>query len=332
MKRQRGIYRRKGRDGWHGRVPVNGRLRQKRLGETYKEALTERKRIMEAGGLKPVVTVSQAVDSWISNQVAMRRSSERDRDMIAARAERHLTAFLGYDHVSRLDYERLTEYRLWLDGRGLSTRTVFHILSDLRSMLRWLDRTGRIARNPFDPALLPRVRDVIQRPYSEDEVADLCALPGELGFQLRLGFGSGMRFGDLCRLERSQHFDGSALTIVAEKTGRVVRVPMEPALALEIASRVGRLFLRSSGSSGSFNRTVQQKSGIIDFHAHGMRHTFAHRLRDRGLHMTDIQDLLGHASVITTERYLRRVVSQSVTESVTSIAKPLRTGTRHERS
>ena len=58
-------------------------------------------------------------------------------------------------------------------------------------------------------------------------------------------------------------------------------------------------------SPGSFTRVVRKLSGIADFHPHRMRHTFACSWLEQGGSLAALQQVLGHASIVTTQRYAR---------------------------
>ena len=61
----------------------------------------------------------------------------------------------------------------------------------------------------------------------------------------------------------------------------------------------------SFDKSPSFNYHVRKLSGIERFHAHQMRHKFACWWLERGNSLAALQQVLGHASVVTTQRYAR---------------------------
>ena len=68
---------------------------------------------------------------------------------------------------------------------------------------------------------------------------------------------------------------------------------------------VGRLVPSAVGSPGSFASAVRRLSGVEGFHVHRMRHTFACQWLERGGSLAALQQVLGHASIVTTQRYAR---------------------------
>jgi integrase len=68
---------------------------------------------------------------------------------------------------------------------------------------------------------------------------------------------------------------------------------------------VGRLVPFAEGSPGSFAKAVRRHAGMARFHVHQMRHTFACQWMDRGGNLGALQQVMGHASIGTTQRYAR---------------------------
>src|SRR5262249_17960181 len=81
------------------------------------------------------------------------------------------------------------------------------------------------------------------------------------------------------------------------------RVPLPPMLRRELQERVG--LISPLKDADGFAKQVRQRSGVERFHAHQLRHTLAGRwLEDRGS-LAPLQEILGHASLVTTHRYGR---------------------------
>ena len=66
-----------------------------------------------------------------------------------------------------------------------------------------------------------------------------------------------------------------------------------------------RSITASAVSPGSFNEAIRRRSGIVGFHVHQLRHTFACQWLERGGSLAALQQVLGHASITTTQRYAR---------------------------
>ncbi|MGH8262781.1 MAG: tyrosine-type recombinase/integrase [Steroidobacteraceae bacterium] len=183
----------------------------------------------------------------------------------------------------------------------LKPGTVLHYLRDLRIV------ESPWPRRDFMPTPKKRPPDRL----TDAEVAKLISLPDPLGFNLRLAIGTGCRWGELSRLQRTDLVPDGMLLIREAKDGEPRTVPVPPQLLIEIVQRRASLFVTSKGkpwsenSNGSFNNLVGKLSGIERFHIHQTRHTFACRYLEAGGELPMLQEILGHASVVTTQRYGR---------------------------
>ncbi len=152
--------------------------------------------------------------------------------------------------------------------------------------------------------LLPRVQERPPDRLMDDEVAALARLPEPFGFVIRLGLGTGLRWGELCRAQATD-VERDMLVVSQTKSGRVRRIPLSPELLAEVRERVGRLVGFSAENPGGYARAVRRLSGASRFHVHQLRHTFACRWLERGGSLAALQQILGHSSVVTTQRYAR---------------------------
>lgn len=80
-------------------------------------------------------------------------------------------------------------------------------------------------------------------------------------------------------------------------------MPLQRALFDELRMRVGK-FVPLVNSWG-FAGMVRRHSGVARFHAHQLRHTFACWWPERGGSLAALQQMLGHSSIVTTQRYAR---------------------------
>jgi integrase len=93
------------------------------------------------------------------------------------------------------------------------------------------------------------------------------------------------------------------LVVSQTKSRKVRRVPLSPGTYRELRMRVGKLV--PFEDSDRFNHHVRKLSGVDRFHIHQTRHTFACQWLERGGSLASLQQILGHASVVTTQRYAR---------------------------
>ena len=295
FKRGRAYYVRRreaGRDRWHC------------LGEDYQVAC-RKLRELRAGHLPPAVkvTVSAAATTWLDGYVRTARN-EKGVKLATRRVELYLSPFFGYRWVGQVTAEDLRQYRLWLEGQGLVPQTVAHVLSDARCFFTWCSDSGLMSRSPVPRRLLPRIQECPPDRLSADEIEAVSHVREPYGFMVRLALGTGLRWSELCRTQAS-HVERGMLVVAQTKSGKVRRVPLSPELLGEIRGRVGRLVPYSVLASGSFARIIQQESGVSQFHPHQLRHTFACMWLERGGSLAALQQVLGHSTIITTQRYAR---------------------------
>jgi integrase len=211
---------------------------------------------------------------------------------------------MGHVFVSRVTPEMLREYRVWLEGRCRTASTVRHILGDLRNLLYWCEEAGLVDKAPIPRRWLPRLQESAPDRLADDEIARLVQLPDPYGFVIRFGLGTGLRWSEMCRAQASDVADG-VLVVSQTKSGKVRRIPLPPDLVGEIRGRVGRLVPYSEKSPGSFANAVRRRSGIVGFHVHQLRHSFGCRWLEKGGSLAALQELMGHKSIVTTQRYAR---------------------------
>lgn len=224
---------------------------------------------------------------------------------------------------------------------GLSASAMARKISSIRSFFSFLVGQGLIPGNPAAGIGAPRRQARLPGFLPVDEVMDLLrALPREGERQLRdaaileLLYSSGLRVGELVSLRREDVSLEEGTVRVSGK-GRKVRIVPVGEKALQaigeyLASRKSHgNFPGSSARDGLFRNlrggvlTARSVRRILDEalrHAkigrrlspHGLRHTFATHLLESGADLRAIQEMLGHASLSTTQRYARVNVSHLV--------------------
>ncbi len=270
---------------------------------------------------------------WLRHQ---RRASPRTVDAYGA----DISAFLGFLARHRggaVDGAMLAELprvdlRAWLASRhaaGLAARSNARALAAVKALYRWAARCGHWD-NPVVPALRgPRLPRGLPRPLAVDEarealdsVADQADTPWIAARDtaiLALLYGCGLRIGEALSLDRDVVPIGDDL-LVRGKGGKQRRVPVLPVVraALDAYLRLapagggaGTPLFRGARGGRLRAEIVQRRVralraalGLPD-HAtpHALRHSFATHLLGSGADLRAIQELLGHASLATTQRY-----------------------------
>jgi len=226
----------------------------------------------------------------------------------------------------------LRRYAAALSESNAVPTTVARKLASLRAFYRALREHGLVAHNPADLIPAPKRPRGLPRVLRPDEMAAvLDRIPASTPLELRdralfeIAYGSGLRAEELVTLDaESVDFDAEELRV--EGKGQKTRiVPAgEPALralarylergrpALATGDGEPALFLSKSGRRLStsdvrrrlrvWTRHAQVQGGVSP---HTLRHSFATHLLEGGADLRAIQELLGHASISTTQIYTR---------------------------
>jgi integrase/recombinase XerC len=229
--------------------------------------------------------------------------------------------------------------RAYLGSRHgeLNPASIGRKLAAIRAFYRWLVREGRAPRDPSAGLAAPkRVRD-LPRPLAIDDCQALVeadragpASPREVERRLRdralveLLYGAGLRVGELAGLS-VRDLDPLAREVRVLGKGRKERIVPLPRAAREALSAYLGLRRRSGyqaeplfvalGPGGrrsrlgerSIRRILLARAAVARVadrvHPHRLRHSYATHLLDMGADLREIQELLGHASLGTTQRY-----------------------------
>lgn len=239
----------------------------------------------------------------------------------------HLRGELGREPGPQdVDHLAIRSFLASLHRRGLKKVSAARRLSALRTFFRFLCREGILTRNPARLIVAPRVEKRVPAPLDEREVDALLAAPGAGIAPLRtralleLLYATGVRCAELVSLDVAQvDLEERTLRVLGKGSKeRIVPFGRAAARALQdwlpararLRPRCPALFLNARGSRLSdrsvrtiLTREVQRTA--LERHAspHTLRHSFATHLLERGADLRAIQELLGHASLSTTQRY-----------------------------
>ncbi|WP_428493649.1 tyrosine recombinase XerC [Rhodopila sp.] len=247
-----------------------------------------------------------------------------------------LTGHLGGEaNLVELAGLRAADIRAWLAtlaNDGLATSSRAQHLSALRSFVRYLTRRFGVEVTAVRLVSTARGRPALPRALSIPQARDVLAHVGEVSdapaMQARdiglfsLLYGSGLRIGEALGLNVA---DAVALraSLSVTVTGKGAKTRIVPVLAVVRAAIEDWLSLHPDRSPDSplfvgargkrldpamaqrVLRTYRQRAGLPE-HAtpHALRHSFATHLLAGGSDLRSIQDLLGHASLSTTQRYI----------------------------
>jgi integrase/recombinase XerC/integrase/recombinase XerD len=259
-------------------------------------------------------------------------AAERTREAYAADMGQFAAwaTAMGVD-PDRVDYKTLRRFVANLSHRKSAPRTVARKIAALRRFFGMLVEHGLIGANPADLLHAPKRPDTLPRPLKPAELAGLLdSIPATTPLELRdramfeVAYGCGLRAEELVNLDLAGvDFDAEELRVEG-KGGRTRLMPVgEPALravaawlergraALDVAQDPA-LFLSKSGrrlSTSDVRRRLRtwarhaRAQGHV--HPHALRHSFATHLLEGGADLRSIQELLGHATISTTQVYTR---------------------------
>ena len=258
----------------------------------------------------------------------------------------------GRSSLRSLDLATLRGWLAAQSDRGLARSTLARRGASARAFLRWAARTGLVEQDvserlvsPKVPRSLPTVLDVdaaaalldVAREAARE--ADEEHRPGALRAwtAAELLYGAGIRVGELVSVDVSHVDQGERLVRVLGKGGkeRVVPFGIPAARAVREWLADGRRELVTAASGDAFlvgerggrwgARQVRESvhrlaalAGVQDIAPHALRHSAATHLLQGGSDLRSVQEVLGHASLATTQRYthvddarLRSVYSQA---------------------
>jgi integrase/recombinase XerC len=228
------------------------------------------------------------------------------------------------------------DIRLFMAERraaGVESRSLMRQLAGLRSFARYLEREGYGHASAFKAIKGPRVKKGLPRPLAPDmarEVARTSARVGETkapwilardAAVFALLYGAGLRISEALSLRRGQVPRPTDQVItVRGKGGKFRQVPVLPQIVTAIAeylaqcpykvSAEGPLFVGAKGGELSpriIQLAMEGLRGALGLPEsatpHALRHSFATHLLARGGDLRTIQELLGHASLSTTQIY-----------------------------
>src|SRR5918993_727874 len=241
---------------------------------------------------------------------------------------------LGLTGIGELDLRTLRSWLAKQQTMGRSRTTLARRATAARVFTGWLARTGRTPTDVGSALGSPKPHQTLPSVLRVDEAHQLVAAATALtddgspvGLRdvamLELLYATGMRVGELCGLDVDDVDRDRNVVRVFGKGRKERTVPFGQPAAAAIDAWVGRgrgklarpgsgaaLFLGSRGGRIDqravrtlVHRRIADVPGAPDLGPHGLRHTAATHLLEGGADLRSVQELLGHASLATTQRY-----------------------------
>ncbi|MBX2798767.1 MAG: tyrosine recombinase XerC [Myxococcales bacterium] len=228
------------------------------------------------------------------------------------------------EREANVEEARLADLRgfLFAVGRGRSAATLARHVAAVRAYLRWLERQGVSTHVHASSIFPPKVASALPQVPSETRLGELLDAGAARSRRdqaiLEVLYGAGLRVSEVCGLDVPDVDLDQASLHVRRGKGNVARLaPMGPPTVAALQSWLSErpevddlaLFLNARLrriSDRTIRRMVAEQGalvGVSGLHPHALRHAYATHLLDAGADLRAIQELLGHSSLSTTQRY-----------------------------
>ena len=288
------------------------------------------------GSLAISPALREALARWLDHLTALRGFSVNTRKAYNT----DVAGFLGFqalhhggsEGIASLTALPQADLRAWMAferAREISARSLARKLSAVKGFIGWLAERESLDATMILSARSPKFRRKLPRPLSEDAAAGIIDLVGDQGAAewisardmavLTLLYGCGLRISEALGLTGADHPLPEVLRITG-KGGKQRLVPVLPAARESVARYValcphamtGKQALFRGVRGGALNPRLialvmeKARAGLglpSSATPHAMRHSFATHLLSAGGDLRAIQELLGHASLSTTQTY-----------------------------
>ncbi|MEC5384512.1 tyrosine recombinase XerC [Uliginosibacterium sp. H3] len=267
------------------------------------------------------------IEAYLKYLATQRRASPHTLDNYARDLAR-LQELAATRALTSLNAHDIRRFVAKLHAGGLQARSIARTLSAWRGLYRWLVRQGRAEANPALTVRPPRAPKKLPQVLSPDQAATLLNAQPEDALEVRdhaifeLFYSSGLRIAELAGLDLSGTYsvaDGEVT--VFGKRAKTRRVPVGskaldaiaawlPIRAQLAAAGEEALFVSQRGTRLSMGmirkrleRWAQLQGMPVHVYPHMLRHSFASHVLQSSGDLRAVQELLGHASISTTQIY-----------------------------
>ena len=267
---------------------------------------------------------------YLQGYLAWLRNEKRYSELTAenySRDLRHLFTLADCTPLADLRIHHIRRFIAQLHGKGLSGHSLARMLSAWRGFFSYLMRDHGLSNNPCAGLRAPKSPKTLPQALSPDEAARMVDLPGDTPETLRdkaifeLFYSSGLRLAELIDLNPPQLDMNEGEVRVTGKGNKTRIVPLGSHAVAALRSWLAvrhlcakpdevALFVGARGNRIS-PRVIQQrmkqwgiKQGInSNVHPHLLRHSFATHVLQSSGDLRAVQEMLGHASISTTQVY-----------------------------
>ena len=287
-------------------------------------------------GVAAEAAVRDAAAAWLAWLQTERRASPhtleaygRDLDGFFAFLGSHLGEPADFAALARLGSADFRSFLAHCRNQGLAASSTARAMSSVRSFFRWLQRNHDVANAAVRAVRSPKLPRSLPKPLTSAGAMQSVESVGELSDEAWVGlrdtaillllYGCGLRIAEALALNGGDEPNGDTMVITGK--GRKQRlVPVLPAVRQAIAAYrtacphpIGRddaLFVGVRGKrldAAIVQKQMRRLRALLGLPEtatpHALRHSFATHLLAAGGDLRTIQDLLGHASLSTTQRY-----------------------------
>ncbi|MFM8979403.1 MAG: tyrosine recombinase XerC [Planctomycetia bacterium] len=286
--------------------------------------------------MSPPPTLLEALEAFLHHLEAVRNLSPHTLRAYATDLARLVGQLedAGLAHPGQVDLFALRRHLARLKAEGLDARSIARHISALRAFWRWLVAEGHVESNTAAALRLPRQGRALPHVLTREEVTRLLEAPGEGRWTaardralLETIYSTGARVAEAAALDladldlvegtallrgkgRKERLAGLGRPCVAALQAYLealpareldARVPPRARRALFRNARGGRLTTR--GMALVLERHLATAGLAREVTPHTLRHSFATHLLEAGANLREVQELLGHASIASTQVY-----------------------------
>lgn len=225
----------------------------------------------------------------------------------------------GLNDLGSLTNEVFNEWMMHETMRGVSARSINMYNAIVVAMVRYYREGGMSA--PLNLNLVRKLKEgsVRRNYYTAKEIEEVIRVAGERDeLIVRIMFETGMRIAEVAKL-RLGNIGGRRVRFIGKgRKPREVYISAKTLVLLNsyvmnnrVADYLWGTYLDGGNGEPPTTNTVRNwlrkcffRAGYMDFYPHALRHSFATDLQLKGATVAEIKEMIGHANVATTERYL----------------------------